>query len=144
MRLYCKKCNNELTNENLTKALLSELSDVEGNELLPKAKYIEVKKSEYNFTIKVDVLVHTKSINVIDHDNHLRLQGCCGPSEFGVLNQICSVCKTEIGVLIDDCWTQKFIGIDLSKVFVKPLSNLNSHETKNHTKVKRDRTRKRS
>lgn len=121
MKLYCKKCNNILTPNSLIKSKIDELNYNEEKEFLSLEKYIEVKNTNLNFNVSIDCLINSKSINLKNHKDKLKFKGCCGPSDFGCLNQVCEKCGFDIGVLIADCWTPVFIGIDLSKVSLKPL-----------------------
>ncbi|MGG6231338.1 hypothetical protein [Tenacibaculum sp. SDUM215027] len=121
MKLYCKNCNNLLTINTLKESKFDEIKFVDESELLPNGKYIEASKVGYNFEIPIDYLINTKSILLKDHKESIRFQGCCGPSEFSTLNQVCPKCNSEIGVLVADCWTSRFIGIDIRKVSLKPL-----------------------
>ena len=121
MKLYCKKCNNLLTLESLMKSTYKEVRFIDEKELLLEDKYIKASEIDYNFGISIDYLINTKSIILKNHKESIRLQGCCGPSEFGILNQVCPKCDFEIGVIIADCWTPRFIGVDKNKVSEKPL-----------------------
>ncbi|WP_028890453.1 hypothetical protein [Tenacibaculum ovolyticum] len=121
MKLYCKKCNDLLTPETLKKSTFKEVRFIDEKELLFDGKYIDASEVDYNFEIPIDYLINTKSIVLKNHKESVRFQGCCGPSEFGALNQVCLKCNFEIGVLVADCWTSRFIGIDKSKVSEKPL-----------------------
>ncbi len=121
MKLYCKKCNYLLTSLKLEKSELKQICLIDEKELLQDRKYIEANRIDYSFEIPIDYLINSKSISLKDHKDSIRLQGCCGPGNFGVLNQVCPKCKFEIGVLIADCWTPRFIGIDKSKISEKPL-----------------------
>lgn len=121
MELYCKKCNQELTKGPLSQAKVSSINHGDEKDLVPLHQYVFLAEAEYNFEIPIDFLVNNKSLNLDNHTESIRLQGCCGPSEFGQLNQICPNCKSEIGLLIDDCWTPRFIAIDSNKISKKPL-----------------------
>lgn len=121
MDLYCKQCNYKLTPHSLKEAISKELSYIDEEELLKEGMYISTIEADYFFNISIDYLLNSKSTVLIDHQDSTRFNGCCGPSEFGKLNQICPQCKSEIGVLIADCWTSRFIGIDSNKVSKKPL-----------------------
>ncbi|SEC00396.1 hypothetical protein SAMN04489761_2224 [Tenacibaculum sp. MAR_2009_124] len=121
MKLCCKNCNDLLTPKVLLKSEIDELSYIDEEELLQEGKFIEASKVEYNFGIPIEYLINSKSIILKNHSESIRLQGCCGPSEFDKLNQVCVNCNNEIGVLIADCWTSKFIGVNMSKVSLKRL-----------------------
>ena len=120
MELYCKKCNQKLTLTPLQHAYKEELNPNGQKDLLKSGMYIFTDEAEYMLE-NFDVLVAYDSINLVNHKDRSRFIGCCGPGDFNVYNQICPNCSAEIGVLIDDCWTDRFIGIDSSKVATKPL-----------------------
>ena len=121
MKLYCKNCNTSLTISNLELTEQKELDFGDGRELLKQNKYILASEVDINFGQPIEYLINTKSISLINHKDFKKLQGCCGPGDLGVLNQICPNCKFEIGMLIADCWIPHFIGIDINKVSNKPM-----------------------
>jgi len=121
MKLYCKRCNELLTPKALIKAKEYELRFEEGKELLPTGNYI-LNKDIWNFdNLEISYLVNIKSIILKDHDDRERMAGCCGPSGAFGYNQICPNCNREIGVLVADCFTTHFVGIDKSSVSLLPL-----------------------
>ncbi len=105
----------------LKESKYDELTFIDEKELLKENRYILASNAGFIFELPFKYLVNTKSILLINHNDQKRFNGCCGPSEFGKLNQVCSQCSSEIGTLISDCWTPKFIGIDGNKVSLKPL-----------------------
>ncbi|CAL2089798.1 conserved protein of unknown function [Tenacibaculum sp. 190524A02b] len=120
MELYCKKCN-ELLVEGLNEAKNREVIYADECDLIPEGKYI-VNKDVWNFEdLEIDYLINSNSMKLKDHHKSVRLQGCCGSSGLDGLNQLCPKCNYEVGVLVADCWTPRFIGIDMSKVSLKPL-----------------------
>jgi len=56
------------------------------------------------------------------HPDDRRMTGCCGPSNEGLPNLICS-CKAEIGREISDCNTPHFIRLFQSRVNIKTDHN---------------------
>ncbi len=121
MKLYCKKCNHILTNNLLEESEIKNLKYDDQEELLLLNKYIEVSKTDFWFNIPIKYLIHSKSIQLKNHTNKSRLHGCCGPSNFGNLNQVCPTCNFDIGTLISDCCFPIFVGVDENKVSLKPL-----------------------
>ena len=121
MNLFCKKCNKLLTLSSLKESTYDELTFIDEKELLNENNYILASEAEILFEIPIKYLIHTNSISLIDHPDKQRFSGCCGTSQFSKLNQVCPQCGFEIGVLINDCWTPKFIGLDIHKVSLKPL-----------------------
>lgn len=121
MKLYCKKCNELLTLNTLRKVKVEDVSLEDEIDLLPYNKFIEAYETEYNFEVSIDYLLNTESINLENHKDRSRFTGCCGSSQLKNLNQVCPNCKNEIGLIVDDCWTSRFTGIDASKISLKPL-----------------------
>ncbi|WP_025740577.1 hypothetical protein [Aquimarina pacifica] len=121
MELYCKKCKYRIHSRALQESKYIDVQYGDGQELLPAWEYVRTDKANYNFDFPIKYLVHSKSLLLIDHEDSLRFQGCCGPSQFGELNQVCPQCKNEIGILVADCWTSHFIGIDETKVTLQPI-----------------------
>ncbi len=98
MELYCKNCNNPLTKNPLIEAKVEELKYIDRKELLSEGKFIDASIVEYNFGIQIHYLIHTESISLKNHKDKVKLQGCCGPSNFNSLNQVCTICRFAIGV----------------------------------------------
>ena len=120
MKLYCKKCNTILV-EGLTEANNREIIYSDECDLVPKGKYI-INNDIWNFeNLTIEYLIHIKSIKLKDHTNSYRLQGCCGPTGCDGLNQLCPTCNIEIGVLVADCFTPHFVGLEKSKISEKPV-----------------------
>lgn len=121
MEFYCNKCNHKLTQNPLKISSKKELDYSDEEDLLKPGTYISVTETTFNFDINIEYLISFDSIILNDHKENFKLQGCCGPSNFNTLNQVCPKCNHEIGVLIADCWTPCFIGIDATKIAKKPL-----------------------
>ncbi|WP_075342361.1 hypothetical protein [Tenacibaculum agarivorans] len=120
MKLYCKKCKYLLV-EGLIKAKSSEVIYTDEISLIPKGKYL-INNDVWNFEdLQITYLINIKSIKLKDHYDYKKMQGCCGPSGLDGLNQLCPTCNEEIGVLIADCFTPHFIGIEKNKVSEDPL-----------------------
>ncbi|WP_272149249.1 hypothetical protein [Tenacibaculum aiptasiae] len=120
MKLYCKKCNYLLV-EGLVKAINKEVIYADEYDLIPIGKYI-INNNIWNFeNLEITYLLNVNNINLKNHYNHTKMQGCCGPSGVDGLNQLCPKCKQEVGVLVADCYTPYFIGIDKNKVSERPV-----------------------
>lgn len=111
MQLYCKKCNCQLTVMELELASSDQANEDDGATLIGPGLYLNASEIDIHFTQPIDFLVNKQSVILRNHKDRKRLQGCCGPGDLGVLNQVCPNCKAEIGVIVEDCWLPHFVGI---------------------------------
>lgn len=121
MQLYCKKCNYKLTALELQQVSSDEANMDDNAALIGTGLYINASEIEIHFEKQIDFLVNKKSITLHNHKDTKRLQGCCGPGDLSVLNQVCPKCSAEIGVIVADCWLPHFIGISEDAVSKEPL-----------------------
>lgn len=121
MELYCKTCNYKLTVTDLQQVFYKQANFEDQTPLIGQGLYINADEIDIHFGKPIDFLVHIESVLLRDHKDATRLQGCCGPGDLSVLNQICPNCSAEIGVLVADCWLPHFIGISEETVSKKPL-----------------------
>ena len=121
MQLYCKKCNYKLTQDGLEFAPSNQANMKDGQDLIGPGLYINAGEIEIHFGKPIDFLVNKASVNLHNHKDTSRLNGCCGPGDLSVLNQVCPRCSAEIGVVIEDCWLPHFIGISADAVSKEPL-----------------------
>lgn len=120
MKFYCKKCNNLLI-ENLIQAKKEEILYDDEQDLIPIGKFV-LNEGIWNFDdLEITYLINADSIVLKNHYNSVKMQGCCGPSGMDGLNKLCPNCSQEIGVLVSDCYTPRFIGIDKNKVSESPI-----------------------
>ncbi len=121
MQLYCKKCNYKLTQDGLEVAPSNQANLKDGQDLIGTGLYINACEIDITFGQPIDFLTHKTSINLHNHQDIDRLNGCCGPGDLSVLNQVCPQCSVEIGVIVEDCWLPHFIGISAGAVSKEPL-----------------------
>ena len=119
LEINCKKCNQSLNYCQLTEIEKINHDFRDDEELLDVDQFIVSNKMESSFPFLKGIVLNTKSVTLNDHEDSKRFYGCCGPSSMGKLNQVCPSCKSEIGLLVADRWASHYIGIDLSKVFIK-------------------------
>ena len=111
MQLYCKICNYKLSVMELEQ-VFSDQANLEDQEpLIGPGLYINASELEFHFGKPIDFFVNKESVLLRNHKDAKRLQGCCGPCDLSVLNQVCPNCSAEIGVIVADCWLPHFIGI---------------------------------
>lgn len=121
MHLYCKKCNQQLTAVELQQTSPDKANLEDGAILIDPGFYVDAGGIEIHFGQPIDFLVNKKSVMLRNHNDRRRLQGCCGPGDLSVLNQVCPKCSAEIGVIIEDCWLPHFVGISGETVTKEPL-----------------------
>jgi hypothetical protein len=121
MELFCNKCNAKLTRSPLDEADPKTLNYTDQEELLPEGKYFLAENSEIHFNVEITYLVNTKSMRIMNHSDSSKLSGCCGPGDLGTLNQVCSTCGHEVGLIVGDCWIPHFIGISQNATRLEPL-----------------------
>lgn len=121
MQLYCKKCNYKLTVIELQQARPDEANMEDQVALIGPGLYIQASEIDIHFEKPIDFLLNKQSVKLKNHKDVKRLQGCCGPGDLSVLNQVCPNCSAEIGVLVADCWLPHFVGICEETVSKEPL-----------------------
>ncbi len=121
MKLYCKNCNEKLTPNALSEAELDLIDLREEEDLIPKGMFIEANKIRFEFGVEIKYILNIDSVRLQNHKEITRLQGCCGPSNFDALNQVCPKCSSEIGVISGDCCMPHFVGIAENAVSLLPL-----------------------
>lgn len=121
MQLYCKKCNYQLTVMELQQVFSDKANLDDRATLIGPGLYINSSEIEIHFQEQIDFLVNKESVILRNHRDSKRLQGCCGPGDLSVLNQVCPNCSAEIGVIVEDCWLPHFIGISEDTVSKEPL-----------------------
>lgn len=121
MQLYCKKCNYKLTVFELEQVSAGQANMEDQAPLIRPGLYIIAGEIDINFGKPIDFLLNKDSVKLQNHKDTKRLQGCCGPGDLNVLNQVCPNCNSEIGILIADCWLPHFIGISGETINKEPL-----------------------
>ena len=89
MQLYCKKCNYKLTQNVLEFAPSNQVNMKDGQDLIGPGLYINAGEIEIHFGKSIDFLVNKASVSLHNHKDTSRLNGCCGPGDLSVLNQVC-------------------------------------------------------
>lgn len=111
MKLYCRTCNTELTQEleELTNKAL--INHEPGTDYIPKGFFIFIDLeniSEPNcnsgFGRERNIAINLKDlVNTRHHTNPARLNGCCGLDGNDGINTLC-INMHEIGIESSDCW----------------------------------------
>ena len=120
MRLYCGQCTLQLTSTPLNDVAAKSVSWVDEQPLVRDDQIMVAKGTRFIFDVAVTHFVSTDCLQLIDHHDSLRLQGCCGPSMTKQYNQVCPKCKLEIGVIFADCMGPHFTAINIDRLDTKP------------------------
>jgi hypothetical protein len=123
IKIYCKECEVELTNE-LIEISESDLCWEDREDIMP----------ENNFSIVFETQIKEKSLfvsiddyNLKDHPDSSRFQGCCGSAGCKGLNKLC-LNGHEVATEISDCWTSHYIKFCSNSIIVKQKNENNSFE----------------
>lgn len=120
MRLYCGQCTLQLTSTPLVGVAAKSVSWVDEQPLMRNDQIMDAEGSGFHFDVEITHFVSTDCLQLINHEDSLRLQGCCGPSMTNKYNQVCAKCKCEIGVLYADCIGPHFTAINMKRLDTYP------------------------
>lgn len=93
---------------------------VDEQPLVRDDQIMEAVRNGIHFNVEVTHFVSSDCLQLVDHKDSFRLQGCCGPSSTEKYNQVCAKCKLEIGVLFADCIWPHFTAINMNRLDTKP------------------------
>jgi len=103
MKIYCKICQVELTNELVILKDSSLLCEEDGCDLVPLGFYFLTDKS-YPVTGEMKIVINLKDLkNEKRHSDLSRTNGCCGLDGLDGINTVC-INDHEIGTQSSDCW----------------------------------------
>jgi hypothetical protein len=118
MKVFCKSCNLPLTQEltMLQKGTL--LNPVDGVSLIPCGFYMISDGEIYTNTEGAILLNADDLVNVVDHADGSRLNGCCGLDGTDGPNKTC-IHGHEVAIEMSDCWIPWVVIMNREKVFIK-------------------------
>ena len=118
MKVFCKECKIALSKE------LVELTDSkllnEGDEkpFIP-ASFFTKSDGEFFTGTKDKLIINLNDlINIKNHPDFKRLNGCCGLDGLDGLNKVC-VQGHEIGTAKEDCWMPHCVIFETSRIILK-------------------------
>jgi hypothetical protein len=118
MKVYCKKCKMELTGELTPLPGEGMLSDIDKKSCIPVGYYYASKGEVYTDS-NGQILVNLGDlVNVKNHTDPSRLNGCCGLDGTDGLNKTCGN-GHEVGTEHSDCWMPWAMAFEPTKVFLK-------------------------
>lgn len=108
MKVYCKKCKIEITNELKEIVDTSILEFIEKTDYIPKSHYVLGKCSKFQNKI----IVNKKDlVDIRYHQDTSRIQGCCGVDGLQGINLVCEN-NHEIGTEQSDCWMPHLVMLE--------------------------------
>lgn len=111
MRLICKTCKIEITDELVELKDLSLVNENEGEDYIPTGYFI-IGDGKYDINAENKVIINIKDlINSKLHSDRTRLYGCCGIDGLDGINRVC-VNNHEIGTESSDCWMAHYIAFE--------------------------------
>lgn len=103
MKLYCKYCGLQLTEDLILLSDETLLNDKDNEALIPVGYYIQ-SGGEYLPAYTNNIIVNSINLlNTIDHYEIGRLNGCCGLDGQDGPNKIC-LNEHEVAIEYSDCW----------------------------------------
>ncbi len=117
MKVKCKECGLVLTKELKELNDLDQISSIDKENYLPRGFYIKISESNDDTWLeKKGVIVNLYDIvNLQNHSDPSRLNGCCGLDGSDGMNKVC-LNGHEVGTEKSDCWMPRAMIFDLEKI----------------------------
>lgn len=117
MRVYCRKCNLQLSNP-LTELIdLSLINEGDQKDYIPVG-YALYSNGNFFTGSKGKLIINLNDLlNTNNHPDHKRLNGCCGMDGMDGLNKVC-LNGHEIGTSMEDCWMPHCIILEPNQIRV--------------------------
>lgn len=117
MKIYCKICNLPLTND-LTKYTGESFGEANEQPFIQTGFYV-VSDGEFFIGTSGCIITNVSDrINVIDHVNKGRLNGCCGLDGLDGPNKMCAN-GHEVATEKSDCWMPTALIFEKEKTILK-------------------------
>lgn len=117
MRIKCKLCGIELTDDLVEVKSSGQLSEIDGRDFIARGHFF-VSDGEYYSGTENQIIINVKDlINSRNHTDKARLNGCCGLDGCDGPNKLC-LDGHEIGTEMSDCWIAHAVILDLDKITV--------------------------
>ncbi|SEN93626.1 hypothetical protein SAMN05444671_2495 [Flavobacterium sp. CF108] len=115
IRIYCKKCKEQLT-QNLVETESKHLRFEDGTRAINSGKF-SIYENENNVK---EVIVAIEDYELRNHKDLRRFTGCCGSSGTDGMNKTCKN-GHEVATEVSDCWTPHYINFDLNNIIIKEV-----------------------
>ncbi len=114
MKMKCKYCNIELTDNLVEVTGYDQLSEIDGKDFISDGLFFISNGDYYTGTEKVIINIRDLK-NSKSHTDPARLNGCCGLDGTDGPNKLC-LNGHEIGTEKSDCWMAHSIILDNVKI----------------------------
>ncbi|WP_264554005.1 hypothetical protein [Flavobacterium sp. N2038] len=111
IKIYCKECEIELTDELVESNAIWEYDFG----IMPENHFF-IRSQEAS--LKNSIIVPIDNYKLKDHPDMKRFQGCCGSSGLDGMNKLCFN-GHEVATEFSDCWTDDCIEFSNDKVVIK-------------------------
>jgi hypothetical protein len=117
MKVYCKTCGLPLTNE-LTEYTGKSFGEAEEQPFVQKGSYTISDGNFFTGTVGNVIANVEDMVNIIDHFNKGRLNGCCGLDGTDGINKLCAN-GHEVATEKSDCWMPTAVIFEKEKIILK-------------------------
>jgi hypothetical protein len=115
MRIKCKKCHIELTDDLVEVSGVGQLSEIDNKDYINRGQFF-VSDGQYYTGTKNQIIINIKDLkNSKNHTDPSRLNGCCGLDGTNGLNKLC-INGHEIGTEKSDCWMAHALVFENDKI----------------------------
>jgi hypothetical protein len=103
MKLKCKKCKIDLTDDLKEVFGKGQLMEIDKQDFIPRGHYFISDGEYYTGTENKIIICKSDLINSKNHTDHSRLGGCCGLDGTSGPNKLC-INGHEVATEKSDCW----------------------------------------
>lgn len=115
MRVKCKYCDVDLTDDLKEVQSSGQLKEVDGEDFIDRGQFF-VSDGDYYTGTETQIIINKDDLkNAKSHSDFSRLNGCCGLDGLDGLNKVC-INGHEIGTEMSDCWMAHAIIFDNEKI----------------------------
>ena len=115
MRVKCKYCDVELTDDLKELQSSGQLKDVDGEDFINRGQFF-ISDGDYYTGTETQIIINMADLkNSKNHSDPSRLNGCCGLDGLHGLNKVC-INGHEIGTEMSDCWMAHSVIFDKERI----------------------------
>ena len=118
MKLYCRQCGVDLTVELVEMSASSGLCEERGEDYLPQGNY-RLNDGAYYAVADGQIIVNLRDVvNLTNHPDKRRLNGCCGLDGCNGINKMCKN-GHEVATEMSDCWLAHAVLFESQQITMK-------------------------